>query len=501
MPPRDVVDFLVITFFRNAQANQFYIHPEIFNRKLNALYDGTGEFDIQKASDSKRSSEFICLMFMVFTIGSQFAEVEIPAAESTRCSLKDQQAVPGFADNDGRVTDLSRLVIPKPSRSPGWPFYEISRRLLPDVVVSSSMTSIQICVLQGIFLPSAESRDAGYNLLGLALRMAVNMGMHRSFGAEALHPNVRELRNRLWWSVYVAERIFSVEMGRPLAINDAEIDAPLPVNVPEWSNMAGKPMNVDGQIAMIRLCNLLGKIINEVYCKPGCGEECMISSRKIERLQDEIRQSRDDLPDDLKGLPEQAIPRSVAHLLLAYEQATILLTRSCLNHAAAAKHTYLLNNEALLSNRNQAQVCINSAVTTIKIMFSLRSRSLLCRFSFHDSLYFASALYVLLLGRSLDWVPDAIIRESWHHGLLILLDLAQGSEIATEFLRYFVRYAQKNPEDSFFCDTGASSEEATLEKGRKAWRAWIAQPTRRVSRSEFVPDTFHNDWVGYSIHP
>ncbi|KAF3764022.1 hypothetical protein M406DRAFT_51388, partial [Cryphonectria parasitica EP155] len=264
LPPRDVVDFLVATFFRSAQANQFYIHPEIFSRKLTALYDGTNEFDLLKASDSKRSSEFICLMFMVFAIGSQFAEVAIPNADAGRRDTEDQ--LPPFASASPGMPalDFSRLNVPKPSQSPGWHFYEISRKLLPDVIVSSSMTSVQVCVLQGIFLPSAKSRDAGYNLLGLALRMAVNMGMHRSFGTESLHPHVRELRNRLWWSVYVAERMFSVEMGRPLAINDAEIDAPLPVDIPEWGHLTGRSPTNDGLIAMIKLCHLMGKIVNIV---------------------------------------------------------------------------------------------------------------------------------------------------------------------------------------------------------------------------------------------
>lgn len=63
--------------------------------------------------------------------------------------------------------------------------------------------------------------------------MAINTGMHRSISTINLHPHVRELRNRLWWSIYSAERLFSIEMGRPLAIDDAEIDAPFPVDLPE----------------------------------------------------------------------------------------------------------------------------------------------------------------------------------------------------------------------------------------------------------------------------
>ncbi|KAJ4395806.1 hypothetical protein N0V93_000020 [Gnomoniopsis smithogilvyi] len=481
LPPRDVVDFLVATFFRSAQGNQFYIHPEIFSRKLSALYNGTHEFDPVKASDSKRSNEFICLMFIVFAIGSQFAEVETSNVESGRNYPSGQSSghpqLFASASTGTPILEFSQLKIPKPSKSPGWRFYEVSRRLLADVVVSSSMTSVQACVLQGIFLPSAKSRDAGYNLLGLALRMAVNMGMHRSFGTESLHAHVRELRNRLWWSVYVAERIFSVEMGRPLAINDAEIDAPLPTDMPEWGDPTGKsPANVDGLIAMVKLCHLLGKIVDTVYCKPASGEGTIMSPRVFRQLQDELEQSRNILPARLRPSSGNVMSRSVAHVSLAYEQATILLTRSCLNYAAVTNHSCTLSDAALDFVRQQAQTCVKSAVTTIRLMFSLRARSHLCRFSFHDSLYCTAAVYVLLLGKSLEWLSSDVVTESIHQGVLILLDLAEGSELAASALKHILRGLQKDMKSSEGTSDGiAVDEESKLEKGRKAWKAWVSQ--------------------------
>lgn len=477
LPPRDVVDFLIATFFRSAQGNQFYIHPEIFSRKLSAFYDGTHEFDLQKASDSKRSNEFICLMFIVFAIGSQFAEVETSNDESSRKYPSGHPQPFVTASTGAPILEFSRLTVPKPSKSPGWHFYEVSRRLLADVVVSSSMTSVQVCVLQGIFLPSAKSRDAGYNLLGLALRMAVNMGMHRSFGTESLHAHVRELRNRLWWSVYVAERIFSVEMGRPLAINDAEIDAPLPVDMPEWGDQTGKSStNVDGLISMVKLCHLLGKIVDTVYCKPASGEGTIMSPRVFRQLQDDVDQSRNVLPARLRTSCGDAMSRSTAHISLAYEQATILLTRSCLNYAAVTSHSCTLPSTTLEFVRQQAQTCVKSAVTTIHIMFSLRARSQLCRFSFHDSLYCTAAVYVLLLGKSLEWLSSDVVKESIRQGVLILLDLAEGSELAASALKHILHGLQKDMRNSEEAsDRTLVDEEAKLEKGRKAWKAWVSQ--------------------------
>lgn len=447
------------------------------------MYNGTHEFDVQKVSDSKRSNDFICLMFIVFAIGSQFAEVE---------------DTPGHGQSSPRSTfvagatslDFSRLVIPKPAQSPGWHFYQISRRLLSDVIVSSSMTSVQVCVLQGIFLPSTKSRDAGYNLLGLALRMAVNMGMHRSFGADGLHPHVRELRNRLWWSVYVAERIFSVEMGRPLAISDVEVDAPLPTDMPEWRDFSGKsPTNMDGLVAMIKLCKLLGRIVETVYCSPAFGKDTIVSPQVFRQLQVETEQSRSSLPDSLRLRPDSVTSRSVAHISLAYEQATILLTRSSLNFAAVASNLRTLDAESMLLMRQRARTCVNSAVATIRIMFNLRSRSLLCRFSFHDSLYCTAALYVLLLGARLDWLPANITKDPIQQGIMVLLDLAKGSELAASALRHIVRGLPKSKRDSAVFNNLAQGENVTrLEEGRKAWKTWLERTSHGMPGPATVSD-------------
>jgi hypothetical protein len=464
LPPRGVVDFLVTTFFRFAQGNYFYIHPEIFSRKLTAFYNGTHEFVSHDSLSSRRSNEFICVLFMVFAIGSQFADV------GTDSDSHDQNDPWTDATN----VNFSRLTVPTPEKNPGWRFYEVSKRLLSDVICSSSMTSVQVCVLQGIFLPSTTSRDAGYNLLGLALRMAVNMGMHRSFGVGSLHPHVRELRNRLWWSVYVAERLFSVEMGRPLSINDAEIDAPFPVDMPEW-NVGATPMNIAGLIAMVNLCRVFGRIVETVYCKPAAEKDTIIRPKVFRQLKRELEQCREDLPDHLRL--GNAPSRSTAHLALTYEQGTILLTRSCLNCATVTNQVGTLGEEARRFLRRQAQDCMKSAVESIRIMSLLKSQSLLCRFSFHDSLYCSAALYVLLLVEKLDDLARPS-REVIGEGVLILVELAKGSEAAASSLRHILRGIQsysKGSEGHPVIDSNILSNGDGQLRGRMAWKAWMTQ--------------------------
>ncbi|KAL3475693.1 fungal-specific transcription factor domain-containing protein [Aspergillus californicus] len=450
LPPRGVVDFLAATFFHFAQSSRCYIHHEIFSRKLTAFYNGTHEFEMQDALSSRRSAEFISVLFMVFAIGSQFADV---GTDQPVDSLTDLSTL-----------DFSQIPVLEPSQNPGWRFYEVSRRLLPDIICSSSMTSIQVCVLQGIFLPSTKSRDAGYNMLGLALRMAINMGMHRSFSGTSLYPHVHELRNRLWWSVYAAERLFSIEMGRPLSISDSEIDAPFPAVIPDL-NSNGKPMNIDGLTTMVKLCQLMGKIVEAVYCKP----TDLIQARVYRQLKHELDEYRRRLPEEMKL--GDSPTRSVAHMALTCEQATILLTRPCLNYAVGSSHitSMLVEDEVNEFVRQQVQDCRDSAIRSIQILARLKSRSLLCPFSFHDSIYCIAALYVLLLVEKLDGSTKAP-SQSINQGVLILIDLAKGSETAASALRHVIYAIQS------YCtqEQGHTNLARVIsEESRQAWKAWM----------------------------
>jgi hypothetical protein len=465
LPPREVVSFLVSTFFQFAQANFFYIHPEIFNRKLLAFYEGSQEFGGQGLHDTRKSAEFICLLFMVLAIGSQFADLESDSQEQPPVNvLLDPSAV-----------DISKLEPPKLSPNPGWRFYEVAQSLLSDVVASSSMTSVQACVLQGTFLLSTNARDVSYNVLGLALRMAVNMGMHRSVSTESLHPHVRELRNRLWWSVYIAERLFSVEMGRPLAIDDSEIDVPFPVDIPEL-NTNGRG-NFDSQIAMAKLCQIMGKIVKEVYSNSSSalakrGKE--IHARSFQQLKIELDMWKSALPEALKL--SSTCSRAVAHIHLTYEQAIILLTRTCLNHAVAESNASPLSVASRKFIHRNAQDCLSAARSCIQIMSALGERSLLSRFSFHDFLYCSAALYVLLLGAKLER-PVTPVKTTILQGIVVLYELAKGSEAAALSLNLISRGFQafiKTQTSVSYSNTNFIDEDGR-KRGRRAWQNWACQ--------------------------
>ncbi|CAG9977785.1 unnamed protein product [Clonostachys byssicola] len=60
--------------------------------------------------------------------------------------------------------------------------------------------------------------------LGLAIRMAQNIGMHRSTQSSSLPEPDKRLWKRIWWCLYTRDRQIASALGKPLMIRDEDCD-------------------------------------------------------------------------------------------------------------------------------------------------------------------------------------------------------------------------------------------------------------------------------------
>lgn len=405
---------------------------------------------------------------MVLAIGSQYAELEQSDGIVPSCAAALERL------DNSILQYIFNQPVPEPTPNPGWRFYKISRHLLSDVVSSCSMTSIQVCVLQGTFLVHTNAHDVAYNVFGLALRMAISMGMHRAISASNLHPQVQELRNRLWWSVYTHERLLTFHLGRPLMLDDQEIDTAFPVDMPEL-RMPQVSSSVEGQIALITLCRLTGKVIKLMYSQTSSTKgERTINTASFTDLKGELQDWKAKLPEKLQL--SSSSTRGAVHLHLTYEQAIMLLSRVPLTYAASFTDNGSDQLQPAPKTRflqDAARDCVSAALTTIQLLKSLRDRNLLCRHSCQDPLYCSSALHVLLLGARLE-EPTEATKRTIAEGILILRDLAKGSETAASSLNVVL----SGFKPFFHADSGNFTEDFAPNKeraeGHRAWQEWVS---------------------------
>lgn len=72
--------------------------------------------------------------------------------------------------------------------------------------------------------------NAGYNTIGLACRLAFQMGLHQQSRWQRGDPYATHMSQRVFWTLYFIDRRISLACGRPYGIRDQDID----VDEPAW---------------------------------------------------------------------------------------------------------------------------------------------------------------------------------------------------------------------------------------------------------------------------
>lgn len=172
-----MADFLVQTFFKYAQTNNFYVEEDWLREKLNTCYTNP-------SSLTSADAGAVCAILMVLAIGTQFAHMDSPTPVN-KLSSDDHR----FSEDEVGLT-----------------FYQFASKLLPDIITTASVRSVQACLLIGTYLLPLDTSGLSYTYFGLALKMAIQNGMHRKYYGEGLDPHMVEVRNRVFRTAYTIEK-------------------------------------------------------------------------------------------------------------------------------------------------------------------------------------------------------------------------------------------------------------------------------------------------------
>lgn len=181
LPPRYVADFLLQTFYKYAQTNNFYVEEDWLREKLSTCYNNP-------ASLTSSDAPAVCAILMVLAIGTQFAHMDSPTPVN--------KLTPGSSADDHRFSE----------DEVGLTFYNFASKLLPDIIATASVRSVQACLLMGTYLLPLDTSGLSYTYFGLALKLAIQNGMHRKYSGEDLDPHMLEVRNRVFWTAYTLEK-------------------------------------------------------------------------------------------------------------------------------------------------------------------------------------------------------------------------------------------------------------------------------------------------------
>ncbi|KAL8860741.1 MAG: hypothetical protein Q9178_002771 [Gyalolechia marmorata] len=104
----------------------------------------------------------------------------------------------------------------------GQDYSEKARKLLDLSADDLTLDHVRTAVLTSVFLVELNRKSAGWTWLGIAVRMGQDIGLHVPIVKSSFIDQV--IDRPVWWTVYVCDRLLSLELGRPAMIHDDECD-------------------------------------------------------------------------------------------------------------------------------------------------------------------------------------------------------------------------------------------------------------------------------------
>lgn len=250
LPPREVADVLVALFFDKVHCDFPIFHRALFQASYENMWAPPSpspphsgprgashhQYHQNPLSPDTEPAWLMCLS-MVFVLG-----LEAASSQSS--------AIRRLVGNTARREALKARYLAK------------TKEVLPDVIAGSMLVHVQALMLYCRYLHITRNRNACWSLTGAAIRVAVAIGLHRNGVHGECSPLERELRRRIWWTLYAFERIECSSLGRTSAIDDAECNVGVPTEgLLDMSDII--PLGYVG--AHAELMTILGSICKHQY--------------------------------------------------------------------------------------------------------------------------------------------------------------------------------------------------------------------------------------------
>ena len=340
-----------------------FAEPKVFDKRLQSVYTHDPDF-----SDHEECLSY-CQILLVLAYGQMYS-------------------VNQWAGYDG---------------PPGFHYFMQALQILPDIHEEGSILFVEVLSLVGYYMQNLNRRDAAFLYIGLALRMAISLGLHQEFPDPNLDEVTREHRRRVWWSVYSMDRILCVKSGNPITIADEDIGTSLPSRLPEVDSDYSSAAVLSHYTQLSRI---LGKIMEGIYRKTRKTGSSLLES--VRGIMSDLSKWLRYLPEDLRfnfNQLDKDISRESVSIFLHYYQCINMTARPLLFHVVRTRLENMVRNQAKtdwregLSPTTVAVIesCIKAARSSVTIMTSAAKRNLVATYGFMDGEHAFSAALVLVM--------------------------------------------------------------------------------------------------------
>ncbi|KAL4981352.1 fungal-specific transcription factor domain-containing protein [Aspergillus falconensis] len=331
-----------------------------------------------------------------------------------------------------------------------------------------SLYTIQSYVLISMYMLGACRRNGAFMNLGIALRAAYAVGIHRRDANSLFTARERRARERVWKSLRMMDLFLSASLGRPPATSDFDYD----LREDEVSRRESHLTRDQLSTTVVSLCRIFERVLTEVYMRQ------VVSINLAENISNQHRAWVRTLPAFLQLQTERLDSRTLeeslaaAHVFGSYYWSIILLTRPFLIFWVSQYVRSKKGSAAAPVSRNGtsrlslfADACVYSALRGLDIVEGLsRYEALPRRLPFLINSVFNSAV---VLGAAFFADYDN------------LLPLEEGMNKAEKFLELFVPH---DPHSCRFLQIVRYLRAAVTEYVGRRNRQWMERRSRQVDQ-------------------
>ncbi|KAL4801266.1 fungal-specific transcription factor domain-containing protein [Aspergillus unguis] len=263
LPPRKTADWLVDIYFATSHLFYPWIHKDSFMTSYTFIWSNQEERSLDTLPDVGLGGRncppamFYCALNAIFAIACEFSNMP-----------------------------------PQEKRSTSLMFYERMKGLINiDIFDSGSLAHVQALLLVGLYLQCTAFPERCWNIVGMAYRMSIGLGLQLCRRSGDLSRLERELRWRAWCACVHMDIMVSMTMGRP-PMTSIPFKVPLPSPIDDKylavDRLEQPADEVSGNQFLYentRIIGILGTILANIYHTTAPGPEVGTPPRDNVNLQ------------------------------------------------------------------------------------------------------------------------------------------------------------------------------------------------------------------------
>ncbi|KAF4158120.1 hypothetical protein CNMCM6936_007998 [Aspergillus lentulus] len=319
------------------------------------------------------------------------------------------------------------------SRVPGTSYFARALSLVQSLTHSRRKLTIK-----SLFSYYLNRRHSAYVLIGSAMRLSLQIGLNHNIPeSQLIDPVERQHRVRIWWTIYIFDRMWGSKMGMPSQILDDDIHVDMPSKISPAQLHDEQFSDPDYQKANIELARIVGETIAKLYSRRKYSETFL---QRVQKLLKALKNWIDTLPDHLRlneNDPEMNT-KHISSLHLAFNQCVILTTRPTLLHLlikVSESDTTPTSKDNTISQPvwTLGEACIHAARHSHSLILTRYINGSVPVFGYFHAHYLFSASLVLAMSSLLP-IGSRNDLGAFETGLAVLQSMSEnGNLAASEF--------------------------------------------------------------------